>query len=452
VWSKRKNSATTQSNPESTTAMRIYSKFPNRQPHAMKLTIRLTAAFLLTATSAVLQAQAPARDAKASILPIRAGEPNVSRVDAALLPKANPPAKVAFGQQPIQVKVLVLEFNPTIPAAVHSPRDPSARPRKLSEVAGWRDPLALAGSYMQDVSDASGGFIQYRIVEWNVVNEFQKKTDGFTYTPESYVKCLRLWQSGSKSDPWHQPDGTDYAVSIERHKLVARVESGEIDEVWWFGAPWMGWFESSMAGQGAFYINGGVFDRVPCKRPFIIMGFSYEREVACMLEDLCHRTEATMSRVYGGWKVDQLTTTWARFAANAHQSNGVAAVGTCHYPPNGVRDYDFSNPRTVQSSADDWLNFPVLTGATKPVSRDTWGGPDYHRNYIKWWFSHLPKAPTVNADGRQNNWWKYVFDYWAYDELGKQRSGSLGPAVKPSLPKSPKRAGVSVETWGENVG
>jgi hypothetical protein len=349
----------------------------------------------------------------------RGADPDFKRLEAANVPRIKPPAKVAFDQQPIHMNVLVLEFNPTIPAAVYSPDDATAKPKKLSEVAGWKDPLPLAAGYMQDLCDASGGFIQYRIVEWDVVNEFQKKEDGFTYTPETYVKCLRAWQKDRSSDPWHKPDGTDYAASIARFKIIPRVEAGEIDEVWWFGAPWMGWFEAAMAGAGAFDVNGGPFPQVHSKRPFVIMGFSYERGVAEMIHDLSHRTEATMSRVYGGWEADKLTTNWARFAANDRQSHGVAAAGTCHWPPNAEKDYDYANKRSVESDADDWLAYPKLTGAKKPVTCETWGGPDYHRNYMRWWFAHLPKAPGVNADGRQNNWWKFVFDYWHYDAQGK---------------------------------
>jgi hypothetical protein len=65
------------------------------------------------------------------------------------------------------------------------------------------------------------------------------------------------------------------------------------------------------------------------------------------------------------------------------------------------------------------------------VTCETWrepfsnrdGNPDYHRNYMRWWFAHLPKAPGTQEDGRQNNWWKYVFDYWEYDEHGMPAKG-----------------------------
>jgi hypothetical protein len=126
-----------------------------------------------------------------------------------------------------------------------------------------------------------------------------------------------------------------------------------------------------------------------------------------------------MSRIYGGWKVEKLDTNWAKFAANAHQSNGYASVGTCHYPANAEHDYDYANPRKVESYADDWLNYPNLKGRKTNVSCETWGGPDYQRNYMKWFYAHLPKAPGINRDGRLNNWWEYIFHFNDYDKRGR---------------------------------
>jgi hypothetical protein len=311
------------------------------------------------------------------------------------------------GKRPLVVKVLVLNFDPLIP---------QENKRRLHEVCKWTDPRKLAEGYIADVKEASGGFIQYRIVEWKDIDTFHTKIDGFTYTPEQYMECRRTGKG------WHQPDTADYPKTFRDYGVLPLIDRGKVDEVWFFGGPYFGYNESAMAGPGAFYINGEVYDKVPAKRAFAIMGFNYERGVAEMLHDLCHRTESTMARIYGGWEADKLTTNWARFAANFAQSKGVAAVGTCHWPPNAEHDYDYANPRTVQSCADDWLNYPDLTGQTKPVNCETWGGPDYQRSYMKWWFSHLPRATGVNADGRLNNWWRYVFDFNRYDEQGKPKT------------------------------
>ncbi|HET6645320.1 MAG TPA: hypothetical protein VFG65_07470 [Fimbriimonadales bacterium] len=315
-------------------------------------------------------------------------------------------AAFAMSADYIEVDVLVLNFDPIVDKM------------PLHEYGKWNDPHKLADEYINDIKGARLGFIRYRIKEWRDIDAFPEKTDGYVYTAESY-------KESKEQNTWHQPDGMDYPKMLAEYNVVPDMDNHKFDELWVFGAPYMGFWESAMAGPGAFEINGGVYDKVKSKQPFAIMGFNYERGVAEMVHDLCHRTEATMSRIYGGWEVDKLSTPWARFAANFAQSNGVAAVGTCHWPPNAEKDYDYANPRKVSSSADDWLAYPNLTGAKEMVSCETWGGPDYQRNYLKWWFSRLPKASGTSKDGRQNNWWKYVFDFNGYNDRGMAKnSGS----------------------------
>jgi hypothetical protein len=295
---------------------------------------------------------------------------------------------------PIVVRVLVLNFDPVLEARDDLP---------LHAALGWRAPRQLAAKFMREVATASHGRVQYHIVEWQDLDAFPVKLDGFTYTDSTWLAC---WADRATC---YQPDGSDYPRLLAEHGVPARIDRGEIDELWIFGAPYLGFWESAMAGPDAFEINGGVYDSVAVSKRFAIMGFSYERGVAEMLHNLCHRTEATMTHLHGGWRADELVNSWARFAANAHQSNGVAAVGTCHYPPNGEKDYDYANPRTVSSTADDYLDYPELGGSAMPVSRETWGGPEYHLNYMRWWFTRLPHAPGRAPDGTLNDWWRYVY-------------------------------------------
>ncbi len=291
------------------------------------------------------------------------------------------------------VRVLVLDFDPLIPDSAS---------RRAHRAFGWSDPHDLADQYAAEVAGASAGRMRYDVVEWRTVDQFPPKRDGFRYTAASYAACLR------RTSPCHEPDGLDYERVLAEESVPALVQKRVIDEVWLFGGPYFGYFEAAMAGPGAFDINGDAFTRVPSARAFAIMGFNYERGVAEMLHDLCHRVEATLARVYGGWEADRLTTSWARFAANTHQSNGRAGVGSCHYPPNATSEYDYENPRAVASDAADWQRYPALTGTRSAVSRDAWGGPDYHRGYMRWWLAHLPRADGVAPDGKLNNWWAYV--------------------------------------------
>lgn len=304
---------------------------------------------------------------------------------------------------PIEVRVVVLNFDPLMPQYDFQP---------LHLAMGWQNPRDLAEEYRLAVGEVSHWGVRYQIVEWLDLNAFPVKTDGFQETSGTWLTCWR------NRETCHDPDGADYPLLLRTYGAGDRIDEDLVDEVWLFGAPYMGFWESAMAGPGAFYINGGVYPEVTAERAFAIMGFSYERQLAEMLHDLCHRTEATLSRIHGGWQADQLTTAWARFAANAHQSGGVAAVGSCHYPPNGESDYDYANPREVMSSAADWLDYPELNGATAPVSCETWGGPDHHLNFMRWWFWHLPHAPETGPDGRLNDWWTYVFCFNDFDDRG----------------------------------
>jgi hypothetical protein len=291
------------------------------------------------------------------------------------------------------VRVLVLDFDPVIP-------DSASRP--AHQAFGWSDPRELARQYAADVVAASGGRVRYDVVDWRTLDEFPPKRDGHRYTATSYAECLR------RSATCHAPDDLDYERVLADQDVKTLVDRREVDEVWLFGGPYFGYFEAAMAGPGAFDINGGLFPNVPSTRPFAIMGFNSERGVAEMLHDLCHRTEATMARVYGGWSASELTTSWARFAANAHQANGRAGVGSCHYPPNATAEYDYANPRPVDSDAEDWLRYPARTGTRGQVSRESWGGPDYHRAYMRWWLGHLPRGDGVGPDRKLTNWWAYV--------------------------------------------
>lgn len=309
----------------------------------------------------------------------------------------------------LEVKVLVLNYDPLVPS------DDGER-RPLHEALKWGDPRKLVEGYIEDLSKATDGTVALKVVEWKDIDQFPRKKDGFQYTAETYLKCHK------EGKGWHDPDGVDYAKVVADNQVAKAVSTGKIDEVWVFGAPYFGYWESAMAGPRSFYINGGPLPEIESKRPFVIMGFNYERGVAEMLHSLCHRVESTMSRFSGGWRTDNLSTDWARFAANAKQSNGQAGCGTCHYPPNAENDYEYGNTRKVVSTADDWLNYPKLKGTKTEVNCETWGGPDYQRNYFVWWYTRFPKAKGINkGTGMQNNWWKYVYRYDDYLESGAPR-------------------------------
>jgi hypothetical protein len=116
----------------------------------------------------------------------------------------------------LRPKVLVVTFNPVIEAEGG---------RRLNAVCGWNDPGALTRGYINDVRAASGGQVQYQVVESITVDAYPLKKDDFRYTDEGYLACFR------RRKRWHQPDAVDYPALIRDFRLAQRVEIGEIDEV-----------------------------------------------------------------------------------------------------------------------------------------------------------------------------------------------------------------------------
>lgn len=287
-------------------------------------------------------------------------------------------------------KVLVINFDPIIKSRGNE---------RLHKVANWNDPRKLTREYIKDLEECSWGYLHYKVVQWIDVDEFPPKVDGYRYSEEEYLACLE------GKGKWHEPDGVDYRYIIEKFNIVERVNKGEIDEVWLWGAPYMGYWESLMVGKGAYFCNSPPLDDVPTK-PFIIMGFNYERGVGEMLEDFGHRVESIMTHIYGSWEAKG-THAWNRFTLYDKVAPGKAGCGNVHYAPNSEKDYDWGNKRFVLSTCDDWLNYPKLSGKKRWVNCSEWGNGDI-RLHHKWWLKHLPHRDGKAPDGKLANWWIYI--------------------------------------------
>jgi hypothetical protein len=293
---------------------------------------------------------------------------------------------------------------------IHAPRLPVEGGRKLWEVLRWRDPDDLAQKYIADVRAGSYGLVNFEMAERVEVDGFPVKKDGFVYTPEMYLACWRE-RSG-----FHQPDAVDYHRLLAEFDIVSKINSGAIDEVWLFGFPYAGYYESIMAGPGAFWCNAPPLgERVgraganpaPTRR-FVIMGFNYERGVGEMLEDLGHRAESILAQVCAGKRGDE--NMWEKFTRYDQTHPGQAECGNVHFAPNSQSDYDWGSRRKVASRCDDWLNFPnsLREGVERKVDCRDWGNGDIRLHHL-WWFKHFPHVGG-ETNGVKNNWWEYVVD------------------------------------------
>jgi hypothetical protein len=302
---------------------------------------------------------------------------------------------------------------------------------RLNQYMRWNDPRVLNTNYLNDLTAASGGYVQWQVAGWVDLDLWPQQWDGFSYNDTSYFQS---W-TNSAQYPWHKnPDGSlstvDYGALLDMplaamgnksaHQLVT---NGEVDEIIWWGHPYAGFYESRMVGITAYPCNSGPLVR-PSKL-YVVMGLNAERGVGDAVHSFGHRCESILRRVYGSWSVDSTVShLWDRFSRNGPlHTPAVAGCGNVHYPPNTSAAYIYNALTPVSSEADRWLNYPNLTGSLTNVNASAWGGPDYQRNFLGWWMAHFPKAPgrfvdTSNAinHGKLNNWWGYLVDMNEYAE------------------------------------
>jgi len=363
---------------------------------------------------------------------------------------------------PIEMKVLVLNFDPAIS---------KANPERLHTLIG-NDPRDLAERCVDDLKDVSFGVANYKIAEWIDVETLVpfeltqfKPEDGIDpgamenvdYIPsynnaEQYLETMKAAQNDEKegrgscwaSPRWHGNrgpgpavsasradfNGADYKAICEKFAVAEKVNNGKIDEVWIFAPHMSGLSTSRMAGPEAFFINGNKISDIGCRRNFAIMGFNYAYPVVNMLGDFGMRMECTMDRVFGMVRTRNANhgaldynslNLWERFIIVDKVMSGKSALGTINFAPNGRNVFDWQSPVVVDTYYPDWETYPDFKG--RKVSNDcrVWAGDlstnkgkwqEVQRQHHKWWFRHIPhvKGTIKDVDGKEylNNWWSYM--------------------------------------------
>ena len=305
------------------------------------------------------------------------------------------PASVSSNEspEPIILKTLAIVYDPIVD---------KASGKKLSESMHWNNVADLMNGYISDIHQVSGGLVQHQITERIDVDAFPAKVDGYVYDAQTFLNVLR-----GTSKPY-MPQEADYYAIIKRFDILQRVANHEVDEVWVFNFPHAGFYESIMGGPGAFWCNAPpLLHTEASQRRFVIMGFSYERGVGEMLENMGHRVESIMEKTFE--KIKGKDNFWHRFTRYEKTHPGRAALGNVHFAPNSDRDYDWGNQSMVISECDDWsYNFPDFKGVSRKVTASDWGNGDT-REHHKWWLSHLPKIKG-QKNGIHHNWWQYIMN------------------------------------------
>lgn len=264
-------------------------------------------------------------------------------------------------KQRTKYRALVLVYDPVLGARYGS--------KKVSEYfVGYRNVDTLCKQYIDLMNKASGGQVQLEVAQKHVLDEFPPDID-----PNIEFKRDSAIDQWANRVEIRLGDADYRAIAADpRFRITERVNSGDIDFVWVFGTPNSGFWETSMAGPGADWINGVAHPEIPTTRKFVFFGFGRESHqgVGFMCENTAHMAENIFGRyVSPSWPKRHGVSVWNTFdiakttraqsrtflndwdyfilsdAANfdpRRTSYGNAQLGLSHYPPTAIHNYDWA--------------------------------------------------------------------------------------------------------------
>lgn len=339
---------------------------------------------------------------------------------------------VSINASEYKVKVLLIEIDPTLTKGTIG--GISCRNKKASVCLNQDSTLAV-NEIIEDLEYTSHNTLKIEIVKREYLNEFPKYKNkinnltgsSYSFDEDTWLDIMKYGWINSIKDSRVISNGLynfDYDYIINKYNLEERRNNNEFDEVWLLNSDPIyptSIYESLIAGNNAYWMNGESI-YLNCKN-FKIMNISIARRDV-NLESFGHATESILSNVfttrYNSYEKDSLTNfdindlnLWERFTLNNYASPGYASVGNMHFAPNSSDDYDWQNQSNVNSSYDEWNNYPNITGKTTYVNSSIW--VPYTNNLFsaarmhhRWWFSLIPHTEGRTKDGYSNNWWEYL--------------------------------------------
>lgn len=214
----------------------------------------------------------------------------------------------------------------------------------------------------------------------------------------------------------------DYMSMMKRINVCDYVDGQDVKEIWlwtYAGVGKTGW-ESNFSSQygDISNSNNNPNDLPRCNHSYTVYDYNYGRQASEAVEDHIHQYEAV-------FKFVSHDLFWNKFVG--YFPNGqwwTASVGDqrrrcgwAHFPPNGVKDYDWQNPNSVETDCENWD--PDSYGSTISINCQKWNCTA--EKYFEWWMQNLPgeNNPYTYQGRKMRNWWEFVVDFDEAMAVGK---------------------------------
>ena len=217
--------------------------------------------------------------------------------------------------------------------------------------ATWAKADDLARQYISTMIAASDNTLAYQVVIRKNIHDYPPLEDGRRYNDVTWAQAM----ADDKLAFRNQHGGyvmADYVKIIQDLALLALIRDKVMDEVWMFGGPYFGFYESRMVGRGAFWCNAPGVEQTG--RLFVMMGYNYQRDVKEMVHDFGHRAESILGKQFNSMAfLNQLYGQQPTPAPANDFETFLLQNGTTHRPPGGA-DYSQDELAWVTKLKPEW--------------------------------------------------------------------------------------------------
>lgn len=296
-------------------------------------------------------------------------------------------------------KILVVSYEPNISN------------KTIYEYFKWENALVLSKLLIKKLNIATQKTAQFTISRIIRIRDFPEKQDGFKYTPDTYVKCIK------DNKKCHKPDRANYNKIFTQNKICSLVEQGQISEVWLWGGPYFGY--PGYVEMVCKTKKGNI--KVP------VQGFNYERRdwevhmfvIGMRIEYILRSTFSKAKLPINLFDVFSLT-----------PKKNIAGCGTYYQAPNSEKAWDFDNKKFVNTycgyfnSSYDRIVQVIKDSSTNDINQlreiiaklfklTKLNCTAWHcnsRDYYVWLYSRLPHQEGKDIIGFYKNWWIYIIN------------------------------------------
>jgi hypothetical protein len=217
------------------------------------------------------------------------------------------------------------------------------------------------------------------------------------------------------------PNTADYGAIFQQENICSLVQNQNLAEMWIWGDNSAGLDElaykvpndavpNDSHAESPWFYDLRKKNIPDCGKTIFVQGWNYMVGLDNALHSYNHRIESVLSLWVGqgSWYGGDTQNPWHKFSLYDLAYPGDAGVGNVHFPANAQAAYDYTNNRSVPSTALDFQDYPAWTGARTSVSCGAWGCTQL--GYQQWYESLLPHASGVGYGGTCNSWWTYIAD------------------------------------------